>query len=86
MGLQIPMFASDWAQTEALINNGGKAVEGMKLVQAYSLTSTSQDFIDFESRYRSRFGKDPSFGAVFSYEATLVLCQALKIPEAIKKG
>lgn len=86
MGLQIPMFASDWAQTETLINNGGKAVEGMKLVQAYSLASTSQNFIDFESHYRSRFGKDPSFGAVFSYEATLVLCQALKSTGGNKDG
>lgn len=29
MGLQIPMFASDWAQTETLINNGGNK-EGLK--------------------------------------------------------
>jgi len=86
MGWQIPMFASAWAQTETLINNGGKAVEGMKLEQAYTLNSNSQAFIDFQSRYKARFGKDPSFGAAFSYEIILVLSDALKKTHGNKDG
>lgn len=86
MGWQIPMYSSDWAQTETLINNGGKAVEGMKLEQAYSLTSNLKEFTDFQSKYESRFSKEPSFGAAFSYEATLVLAEALKKTNGNKDG
>lgn len=86
MGWQVPMYCSAWAQTETLINNGGKAVEEMKIEQAYTLSSKSQAFIDFQSRYKARFGKEPSFGAAFSYETTLVLSEALKKTGGSKSG
>lgn len=78
MEWQIPMFATGWAQTETLIDKGGQAVEEMKFEQAYALTSNSQAFIDFKSRYKARFGIEPSFGAVYGYETALVLAEALK--------
>lgn len=86
MGWQVPMFASAWAQTETLINNGGQSVEGMKIEQAYNLTSKSQAFIDFKSRYKARFGSDSSFGAAYSYETALVLTEALKKTNGNKDG
>lgn len=78
MGWQIPLFTSAWAQTETLINNGGKAVDGMKLEQSYALSSQTPSFTEFKSAYQSRFGNPPSFGAAFSYEAAMVLSEALK--------
>lgn len=78
MGWNIPLFATAWAQTETLINSGGEAVEGLRLEQSYGLSSQSSAFIDFKANYQARFGKDPSFGAAFSYEAALVLSEALK--------
>lgn len=86
MGWQIQMFTSAWAQTETLISNGGKAVEGMKLEQAYAVTSNSQTYNDFQSRYKARFGHDASFGAAYSYETALVLTEALKKTNGNKDG
>lgn len=86
MGWQIPLFSAAWAQTETLINNGGQAVEEMKLEEAYALTSQSSAFIDFQSRYKARFGNDPSFGAAYSYETALVLAEALKKTNGNKNG
>jgi len=86
MEWQIPVFTSAWAQTETLVSNGGQAVEEMKLEQAYDLTSPSLSFIDFKSCYKARFGSDPSFGAAYSYEATLVLSEALKKTNGNKNG
>jgi acid phosphatase family membrane protein YuiD len=86
MGWQVPMFAAAWAQTETLINNGGRAVEGMELEQAYALAGKSQAFIDFQARYKARFGNSPSFGASYSYESTLVLVEALKKTDGNKDG
>lgn len=83
---QIPMFAAAWAQTETLISNGGQEVEGMEIEQAYDLANQSSTFIDFKSRYKARFGNDPSFGAAYSYEATLVLTEALKKTNGNKEG
>ncbi|MHC1685448.1 MAG: ABC transporter substrate-binding protein [Clostridiaceae bacterium] len=78
IGWEVPLFTSDWAQTESLISNGGRAVEGMKLEQSYIFNNESREFIEFKEQYRKRFGIEPSFGAAFSYEATLVLAEALK--------
>lgn len=86
MGWKVSMFASDWAQTETLIDNGGQAVEGMKIEQSYALDNKSQAFIDFKSNYKERFGSEPSFGAAFSYEAVLVLEDALKKTNGSKYG
>jgi branched-chain amino acid transport system substrate-binding protein len=77
-GWQVPLFASAWAQTATLIYNGGRAVEGMELEQAYALSSDDPDFLDFEKRYRERYGTGPSFGAAFGYETVLVLGAALQ--------
>lgn len=77
-GWEVPLFTSDWAQTESLISNGGRAVEGMKLEQSYIFNNESRKFIEFKEQYKKRFGIEPSFGAAFSYEATLVLAEALK--------
>lgn len=86
MDNKIPMFASAWSQTETLISNGGQAVEGMKIEQAYDLTRQSETFLDFKSRYKARFGNEASFGAAYSYEATLVLAEALKKTHGNKEG
>lgn len=86
MNWEIPLFASSWAQTETLISNGGQAVEGMILEQAYDLNNQSSEFQDFKSRYCARFGNEPSFGAAFSYESTLMVIEGLKKTHGSKIG
>lgn len=86
MGWKTQLFTTSWSQTETLINNGGKAVEGIKFEQAYALTSKSNAFINFKSRYKDRFGNAPTFGAVLSYEATMALAEALKNTRGKAKG
>lgn len=73
----VPLFTSAWAQTETLINNGGKAVEGMKLEQSFAATNQAPSFLEFKSAFQSRFGQAPTFGAAFGYEAAMVLSDAL---------
>ncbi|MBI5602892.1 MAG: ABC transporter substrate-binding protein [Deltaproteobacteria bacterium] len=78
MNWEIRRYSSAWAQTETLIKNGGQAVEGLKIEQAYAVSSQSRGFLDFQTRYQARFGQAPSFGAAFGYEAALVLAAALE--------
>jgi branched-chain amino acid transport system substrate-binding protein len=77
MGWPVPLFTTSWAQTETLVNTGGRAVEGLELEIAGAVNSQDQDYIDFKTRYQARFGQAPSFGAVSGYEAAEVLASAL---------
>lgn len=78
MNWKIPMFTSAWAQTEILIKKGGQAVEGMEIEQAYALNSRKETLLNFKQRYQNAYGRAPSFGAAFGYEAAKVLATALE--------
>lgn len=86
MDWKVPMYSSAWAQTETLIKNGGQAVEGLKIEQAYAGSSRSPVFLDFQTRYQARFGQAPSFGAAFGYEAALVLAAGLEKTKGKTEG
>ncbi|HCM25845.1 MAG: hypothetical protein A2Z99_13480 [Treponema sp. GWB1_62_6] len=77
-GWTVPLFTSAWAQTETLLNNGGRAIEGMRIEQSYALSSQETRFLEFRKRFEQRFGVQPSFGAAFGYEAAEVLVAALR--------
>lgn len=77
-GLYIPIFTSAWAQTETLINHGGKAVENMEVEIVYPQDILTTKYIQFKDDFMSRFGKNPSFGASFGYESVKVLNIALE--------
>lgn len=77
-GWTIPLFTTSWAQTETLINNGGRAVEGLQLELISALGVRTPEYLRFVTRYQARFKLVPSFGAVLSYEATQALATALR--------
>lgn len=74
----IPIFTSAWAQTETLINHGGKAVESMEVEVVYPQDIPTPKYTQFKQDFISRFGKNPSFGASFGYESVKVLEIALE--------
>jgi len=74
----VPLFAAGWAQTEALLQNGGTAVEAMDLVINYDLNNETPALRAFQRRYRERFGRESSFAAAQSYEAMLLLAASLE--------
>lgn len=74
----IQLFASGWAATDALIQNGGRAVEGIEIVMNYDINSQSPALLDFRARYRELFGRHPTFAASQAYEATMLLAAALE--------
>lgn len=77
LGWDAPLFSSAWAQTDVLIKNGGSAIENMVLEQSFSLISKEPRYLEFQSKFRERFGKDPSFSGVLGYETMLTLEKAL---------
>ena len=76
-GASVPMAAAEWAATDSLIELGGRAVEGLVTAQPYDPTDTSTRYQTFRAHYRERYAREPSFGAIGSYEAVTVLAEAL---------
>lgn len=76
-GLTPRFSASSWAGTEALIQLGGKAVEGMYIAQLFDRDNGNPDYLRFAARYRERFKQDPGFAAVSAYDAARAALDAL---------
>lgn len=76
-GWTVPLFTTSWAQTETLINDGGRAVDGMEIEVSSVVTNQNPEYAAFQSRYHARFGAWPSFGASQGYETAKVLAAAL---------
>jgi branched-chain amino acid transport system substrate-binding protein len=72
---RVPMAAI--AASDALLELGGSAVEGMLVAQAYNRADTSPRFRSFVQAYQQRFGREPSYSAIASYDAMLVLTRAM---------
>jgi branched-chain amino acid transport system substrate-binding protein len=77
-GLAAPFFSSAWAQTDELLQKGGRAVEGLELVAVYNTTNQYPAFAPFVARFEARFRRQPAFAAAYGYEAVLVLAEALR--------
>jgi branched-chain amino acid transport system substrate-binding protein len=78
LGWEPTLFASAWAQTDVLIQNGGQAVEGLETVIVFDVQSQAPAYRDFRARYQARFGYPPTFAAGEAYEAMMVLAAALE--------
>lgn len=90
MNFKVSLFTSAWAQTQKLIDLGGKAVENLKIEQSYAPEISTPQFKYFKARFVQRYGQNPTFGAAFGYDAAEVLFKALKNSnggnESVKKA
>lgn len=72
-----PMIVAEWAGTSQLIELGGKAVEGLMLVQNYNQEDASPRYKAFQEAYQKRFGKAPSYVSVLTYDAGVAVLTAM---------
>ena len=75
---QLVLASPAWAAADALLEMGGRAVEGMITGQAYDLSDQSPTFLAFKQAYQQRFGQPIDTAAVTAYNATQVLLSALR--------
>ncbi|MBL8485998.1 MAG: ABC transporter substrate-binding protein [Rhodocyclaceae bacterium] len=73
---QLPIGATEWAASEGLLT-GGKAVEGLVIVQNYNRDDDSARYTDFRTAFERRFGRNPGYSAVSAYDAATVLLAGL---------
>ena len=78
LGLDVKLLTSNWALTDDLVENGGRAVDGMMTIVAHDENNQSPEYLDFSRRFQERFGREPTFAAGYGFEAILVLENAFR--------
>jgi branched-chain amino acid transport system substrate-binding protein len=80
LGIGITVFGADSWEAEALIELGGKAIEGAYLCSHYSPDDPSPRVRDFVAAYKKRYGAgfSPDSNASLGYDSALVLADAIK--------
>jgi len=80
LGIEVPMFGADSWEAEALIELGGKAMEGTYLCSHYSPQDPSPQVQQFVEAYRKRWGEGyaPDSNASLGYDSVLVLADAIR--------
>jgi branched-chain amino acid transport system substrate-binding protein len=63
---------------------GGAAVEGAIVSQFFDRNSTDPVYMKFRQEYKKRFGNEPGFASVNSYDAVNVVLEAIKKQKAGK--
>lgn len=90
-GQELPLFSSGWGQGDSLIQNGGKAVEGMEIIIGIDMNDPAKGLQDFKASYQKLYSRAPIFAAVEGYETMEMLAAALEktggksagLPEAL---
>ena len=85
-GLDLPRFAASWAQTDQLLEKGGRAVEGLVLCTTNNPNDTSAAYLKFVEQFRARYGRSPFFATTQAYETVLVLAHALEQTGGMEQG
>jgi branched-chain amino acid transport system substrate-binding protein len=74
---------AEWGATERLLELGGRAVEGVTVIQPFDRENQTPAYQAFRHAYLDRNKREPGFPGVGAYEATRVILTALA---AQKKG
>jgi branched-chain amino acid transport system substrate-binding protein len=79
LGLNVQYLAGDSTHAPGLAEVAGKdAAEGIYVSTLYAADDPDPKAKAFADKYRARFNEDPNSNAAFSYEATMVLAEAIK--------
>jgi branched-chain amino acid transport system substrate-binding protein len=78
IGRNITIAASEWAATEKLLELGGAAVEGVIVSQFFNRNSTDPVYLKFREEYKKRFGNEPGFASLNTYDAVIIVLEAFK--------
>jgi len=78
LGLTMPFFGGDTWDATALVELGGKAVEGGYFTAHFSPEARDPAVQSFVARFEKRFGLKPDTGMSLGYDAVMLLADAIK--------
>lgn len=81
---QLPIYLSLWAMNNDLILQGGDAVEGVFIPSLLDTESQNPAYLNFRAAYLSQYNAEPTFAAIYSYEAAMILFTAMKTAKSLE--
>jgi len=75
---KITITIAEWASADRFLELTGKYSEGVYASQFIDRSSSASDYLTFNSEYQQRFGQQPCFIALATYDATMVAIEALR--------
>lgn len=85
LGLDVPLVGGDGWDSPAVIQIGGKAVEGAYFSDHYFVGDTRPVVQNFVSEYRKRHGKNPEATAALGYDALKIFAAAAQRAGSLDK-
>lgn len=81
---EIQLYNSMWANTNELVKLGSIYVEDMVVVSDINHNEPSEAYINFKENYEKRFGEEPDFAAIYSYDAMKALIEAMSTADSLE--
>jgi branched-chain amino acid transport system substrate-binding protein len=78
IGLKMPFIGCDGWANEALLDIGGKAVEGCYFTNHFSPDDQAPNVKNFVEKYRAKYGSAPDTFAALGYDAARLLAAAVQ--------
>ena len=78
LGISVPLLGGDGWESPKLAEIGGDAINGCYYSNHYSPEDPSPKVQNFIQKYKKRFGSTPDSMAALGYDATQILCDAIK--------
>ncbi|KXL52417.1 leucine-, isoleucine-, valine-, threonine-, and alanine-binding protein precursor [Anaerotignum neopropionicum] len=78
LGITCAILGSDSWSDPGLVTVGGSAVEGCYFTDHVSFETDNPKVKEFAEKYKSQFGSEPSGFSVLSYEAVLLMANAIE--------
>ncbi len=75
---RIHITLAEWGASERLLELGGRAVEGVTVIQTFSRANSSPAYLAFRKKFMDRHGREPGFSGVYAYDAANVVLEALR--------
>lgn len=77
-GSNIQIYSPLWSNTAELIKKGGSAVENMLIVGGIDPDDSSEKYLRFKKAYLEKYGENPTFSSVYSYETAKALFETVE--------
>ena len=72
------VFLPAWAMTSDLLQHGGESVEGFYGVNYIDYASNTPQYLEFRDKFFEKFGSEPNFASILTYESIMLLAQAME--------
>ena len=82
-GLLVPVIGGDGLDVADLPGEAGSAADGLEVVTAFHPDNPRPSVQRFVRGFHARFGRTPDSWAARGYEATRVLCEAMRLADAV---